>query len=249
MKELFKAIADFQQEVPILHKSGNVSFNNTKYSFISIDKIVKQINPIMKKHKLGFVQPLEGSGIKTIVFHTETGDSIESFVEIPDDRIQGQNPFQSRGSAITYFRRYALSSMLGLITDADLDACGEQETSNGIEDPRIDKYANGKDLEDQIKKCIVAISRVTESNAPAKYEDFDNLPETELREILESYKTQEVDFNSKKWIDDQLTKPRKSGSVESLRALWKEAEARGFLTPYVELAIKNKKESLENGQS
>jgi hypothetical protein len=36
------------------------------------------------------------------------------------------NDFQVLGSAITYLRRYALSSALGLVTDKDTDAGGEQ---------------------------------------------------------------------------------------------------------------------------
>jgi hypothetical protein len=36
------------------------------------------------------------------------------------------NDFQVMGSAITYVRRYAISSMLGLVTDKDTDASGEQ---------------------------------------------------------------------------------------------------------------------------
>ena len=36
------------------------------------------------------------------------------------------NDFQVLGSAITYIRRYALSSMLGIVTDKDTDASGEQ---------------------------------------------------------------------------------------------------------------------------
>ena len=40
------------------------------------------------------------------------------------------NAFQVYGSAITYFRRYALSSMLGIITDKDTDASGEQINKN-----------------------------------------------------------------------------------------------------------------------
>jgi hypothetical protein len=34
------------------------------------------------------------------------------------------NEYQSYGSGVTYFRRYALSSMLGLVTDKDTDAAG-----------------------------------------------------------------------------------------------------------------------------
>jgi hypothetical protein len=36
------------------------------------------------------------------------------------------NDFQSFGSGVTYFRRYALSAALGLVTDKDTDASGEQ---------------------------------------------------------------------------------------------------------------------------
>lgn len=36
------------------------------------------------------------------------------------------NDYQAYGSGVTYFRRYALSSMLGIITDKDLDAAGTQ---------------------------------------------------------------------------------------------------------------------------
>ena len=34
------------------------------------------------------------------------------------------NEYQSYGSGVTYYRRYALSSMLGLVTDKDTDASG-----------------------------------------------------------------------------------------------------------------------------
>ena len=41
------------------------------------------------------------------------------------------NDFQVLGSAITYLRRYAISSMLGLVTDKDNDASGEQVKKSG----------------------------------------------------------------------------------------------------------------------
>ena len=41
------------------------------------------------------------------------------------------NEFQVLGSAITYIRRYALSSMLGLVTDKDTDAATPKEGRKG----------------------------------------------------------------------------------------------------------------------
>ena len=70
-----------------------------------------------------------------------------------------------------------------------------------------------------------------------------------LKATFEDYLKLERDFNATKWIDEQLMKPRKSGTIDALRELWKEAEKRNFLTPYVELEIKEKKGELEDANS
>jgi hypothetical protein len=41
-------------------------------------------------------------------------------------QLKGMNDFQVYGNAISYFRRYSLASILGLVSDKDLDASGEQ---------------------------------------------------------------------------------------------------------------------------
>ncbi len=64
------------------------------------------------------------------------------------DRIQlkGMNDYQSFGSGVTYFRRYCLSSILGLVTDKDTDASGEQIK------PKKPKIEN-----DRLMKAIAAV--------------------------------------------------------------------------------------------
>lgn len=122
---IYKAISDFQQECPVIHK-GTTGHN---YTYADLPEILKVIYPLLKKHKLGFIQPLEGDTLKTIVFHTETGESIESSVNVPQITLRGMNEYQSLGSGITYFRRYALASFFGLVTDKDTDAAGEKVTA------------------------------------------------------------------------------------------------------------------------
>ena len=123
MKNLFKALATFQQEVPAIHK-GTQGFG---YSYADLSAIFKVINPLLKKNGLGFTQLLNGEDLKTIIFHISSGESIESVVHIQQDvQLAKMNTFQVLGSAITYYRRYSLSAALGLITDKDIDACGEQ---------------------------------------------------------------------------------------------------------------------------
>lgn len=123
MKNIYKALAAFQQEVPIIHKDTS----GYGYTYADLPQILGVINPLLKKHGLGFTQPIIGDTIKTIVFHTETGEQIESQINIPQGvALAKMNEFQVLGSGITYLRRYALSSILGLVTDKDTDAAGEQ---------------------------------------------------------------------------------------------------------------------------
>jgi hypothetical protein len=127
MKHLLKSLAAFQQEVKVIHKATQ----GFGYTYADLPKIFEEINPLMKKHGLGFTQLINTKDgvnyLATVVFHVESGEQIESNCMIPYVQLKGMNDFQSFGSGVTYFRRYCLSSMLGLVTDKDTDASGEQE--------------------------------------------------------------------------------------------------------------------------
>jgi hypothetical protein len=118
MKNLIKALSEFQNECPIIHKDTK----GHNYTYADLPQIFSVINPLLKKHKLCFTQLLENDGIRTILFHVESGEQIESHTPIPLVKLGAMNEYQSYGSGVTYFRRYALSSMLGLVTDKDTDA-------------------------------------------------------------------------------------------------------------------------------
>jgi hypothetical protein len=150
MKHLFKSLAEFQQEVPTIHKATQ----GYGYTYADLPKIFEVINPLLKKHGLGFTQLIHGTDLITIVFHVESGETLESKTCIPQGvALKGMNDFQVLGSAITYLRRYALSSALGLVTDKDTDAGGEQvktEAKNETKKVAID--------DKRLAKAIKAIS-------------------------------------------------------------------------------------------
>jgi len=150
MKHLFKSLAEFQQEVPTIHKATQ----GYGYTYADLPKIFEVINPILKKYGLGFTQLINGAQLVTIVFHAESGETIESITAIPQGvQLKGMNDFQVLGSAITYLRRYALSSILGIVSDKDTDAGGEQiktEVKNESKKVAID--------DKRLAKAIKAIS-------------------------------------------------------------------------------------------
>ena len=169
MKNLFKALADFQQEVPVIIKNSQ----GYGYQFADLPKIFEVINPLLKKHGLGFTQLIEEQSIITVLFHVESGERLDSKTDIPQGiTLKGMNDFQVLGSAITYIRRYALSSALGLVTDSDPDANGvkekptqqsqpKQETkSEPKEDkPKVDKWMTEKQFEELKQKTKAEIKK------------------------------------------------------------------------------------------
>jgi hypothetical protein len=147
--EIYKALSEFQNEVPVIHK-GTQGYG---YSYADLPAIFEVINPLLKKYNLGFTQPIMGDTIKTIIFHTESGETIESLTEIPKGvTLKGMNDYQVLGSAITYLRRYALSSILGLVTDKDTDASGEQTKQA----PKVEQKPKMHQLTADNVKSIIA---------------------------------------------------------------------------------------------
>ena len=138
-KNIYKAIATLQQEIDVIHKDTS-GFN---YTYADLPAVLKVLNPAMRKNGLGFYQAVNGTQLKTVIFHIESGEIIESNTDIPQNVVLAKmNEFQVLGSAITYIRRYALSSMLGLVTDKDTDAQGEQvKRQQVITSPAVTKKA------------------------------------------------------------------------------------------------------------
>ena len=129
MKTLFKALADFQNEVPTIHEETK-GFN---YTYSNLNSIFKIIKPLLKKHDLGFYQILDGRNLVTTIFHIKSGEQIQGAQRYRSS-LKRNEDYQTLGSGVTYLRRYSLSSMLGLITDKDVDACGTQENKRQLKE-------------------------------------------------------------------------------------------------------------------
>ncbi len=165
MKNLFKALASFQSEVPTIHKATK----GYGYSYADLPTIFNIINPLLEKHDLGITQLLNsddrGNYINTVVFHTESGESIESNTYIPDVALKGMNQYQGFGSGVTYYRRYALSCALRLVTDVDNDGSGVQVAKKSPKNTyaHVETVVSDKKTmtSAQFEKCLKAISNGT----------------------------------------------------------------------------------------
>ena len=115
MEKTFESrLLQFQTQIGIIKKdSKNPHFKNT---YASLEQILSEVKPILTECGLILLQPINDKGVCTVITMengTET-DFVESYIPLPTNLAP-----QPLGSAITYYRRYTLSSLLALEIDDD----------------------------------------------------------------------------------------------------------------------------------
>ena len=105
-------LLEFQKKIGIIKKdSKNPHFKNT---YASLTQILGEVKPLLTECGLILIQPISLEGVGTTIIDFETGEKIETVISLPTNL----SP-QQLGSAITYFRRYTLASLLSLEIDDD----------------------------------------------------------------------------------------------------------------------------------
>ncbi len=112
MKELYKKLFEAKKEIGAISKDSTNPFFKSKY--FDINTLLEHVEPILEKHGLLLLQPIEANQVKTKIIDIESGDCIASEMLLPE-----LNDPQKLGSAITYYRRYTLQSLLGLQAEDD----------------------------------------------------------------------------------------------------------------------------------
>ena len=123
---MFKKLLEVQKEIGAIIKDSKNPFY--KSSYFDINALLDVVKPSLNKRDLLLLQPLstitEYPVIITMLIDTETGEKLEFPFLLP----AGLTP-QNMGSAITYYRRYCLQSLLGLQAQDD--------DANGTLEPKI----------------------------------------------------------------------------------------------------------------
>ena len=120
------ALVAAQAEFGAVHKSRTVTVDTRtggrySYAYAPLEEILTAVRPVLAKHGLAVTQLLTtgqdgGPALKTLLVHTD-GAAIGGMVPLP----AGLADAKAFGSAITYWRRYALVALLGIATEEDDD--------------------------------------------------------------------------------------------------------------------------------
>lgn len=138
-KTLRQRLLAFQGEVAAITKDSDNPFFNSKY--FDVNKVLEIVKPLLTKHGILLMQHLDtqltGSGdpytvLRTTLLNVDDGDAIQSAVPItlPADP-------QKAGSTCTYYRRYALVTILALQGEIDDDGNAASGKTGGATKSKV----------------------------------------------------------------------------------------------------------------
>lgn len=146
-----------KKEIGKISKDSTNPFFKSKY--FDVNSLLEHVEPILEKHGLLLLQPInELNQVITKIIDTESGQFVESVIQFT----KIDNP-QQLGSAITYFRRYTLQSLLGLQAVDDDGNHASKPVPIQIKTPEPAKPAKPMITPEQIENL-------------SKYENFKHIP-------------------------------------------------------------------------
>ena len=110
--EIYKKLLAAKKEIGKISKDSTNPFFKSKY--FDVNSLLEHVEPILQSHGLVLLQPIKDNVVMTIIINSESGEQIESGLTLPN-----LTDAQKIGSAITYYRRYTLQSLLGLQAEDD----------------------------------------------------------------------------------------------------------------------------------
>ena len=106
-KNIYQKLHEAKLEIGKVAKNAkNPHFKNT---YADLNALIEAVEPILLDKGLVLLQPIKEGKVFTIITSITDSFSIESYIDLPSNL----NP-QQLGSAVTYFRRYTLQSLMSL---------------------------------------------------------------------------------------------------------------------------------------
>jgi hypothetical protein len=162
---LTKALFEFQGKVTSVKKNAKNDHFKNKYA--DLTSIIETINPILQECGILVTQHPNEDVLVTTIYHADSGEFMQSEQVL---RMKDLNNPQQQGSAITYARRYALSSIFNLNQEEDdgnlaagikVQAVKEEMTpKHPLWKKAVDHIAKGGSISDVTDKYIVSADNI-----------------------------------------------------------------------------------------
>jgi len=136
-KEVFSAWFEAKKELKTSIAPAGKNFH-FKSDYITLDGLLKKVDPVCQKYGIGIMQFPTGVGLVTLLFHEKSGEYISSYYELILDK---QNA-QGVGSALTYAKRQTIQALFGLSAGPEEDDDGHEASQEETTAPVQGKVDN-----------------------------------------------------------------------------------------------------------
>lgn len=157
---IYKKLFEAKKEIGKISKDSTNPFYKSKY--FDINQLLEHVEPILQKHELLLLQPIEEDKVCSTILDIESEKFISSAIKLTN-----QTDPQKLGSEITYYRRYTLASLLGLQAEDDdanstVKSKETKPTNNKKEDETPVIWLSETQLSQAIEKGIETIKQTLE---------------------------------------------------------------------------------------
>ena len=150
--KLSESLCKAQKEFKTAIKNRSNPYFRSKYA--DYTEVLGCVKPALNKYGISIIQPINNDVVETVLLH-ESGEYIKSSTKI----YCTTNKPQDYGSAITYARRYALSSLLSIDSDEDDDG----NVANGNNQPPTPSKPTVDPTKERLYKLNGIISKLLTS--------------------------------------------------------------------------------------
>ena len=169
---IYTKLFSLKEKVGKISKDSKNPFFKSKY--FDVNSLLENVEPLCHDNRLLLLQPILSNKVCTKIIDIDSGEEIFSEIDLPNIT----DP-QKLGSAITYFRRYTLQSLLGIQAEDDDANKASAKTPVKAEDNRpwlTDKGLNY--LKDQ-----GSYQEINEALENRRMKNFDKEALTELLKL------------------------------------------------------------------
>ena len=185
---MYKDLVKLQSELTTIqkNKTGYIT-KSAKFQYADLTAIWEHIRKPMTRNNFALVQLIDSVEDKTYIITQlihSSGDMIESKTFVPGRAVQ---PKES-GILYTYYKRYALSAILGLTTDEDADQFIPQQKEMVEEAKPKEALIDSTGIE-HLQKLFKELNSTSVYNKLLKDYNIDNLkqlPQKYFDQIMEA---------------------------------------------------------------
>ena len=166
--KIYPAVIAMQHSLEAIERSKEVKTGKYSFKYAPLDAIMDKVKPLFAANGLAVMQGVDADVLTTRLIHS-SGQWVESETHLNREHAN----MQGFGGEVTFKRRYALSALIGLVSDDDNDAPATKgpragaRTGIGADLPEDWKIYLG-DLADE---CTTLVNRGRVTEALARIEE------------------------------------------------------------------------------